>query len=60
MGIDCSNCKCTNQDDEKILVIDNSNVIKNERRKDFIEKSQSSNKPSSEVQSLQVNLYLID
>jgi hypothetical protein len=24
MGIDCSNCRCTNRDDEKILIIENS------------------------------------
>lgn len=23
MGIDCSNCRCTNRDDEKILIIEN-------------------------------------
>ena len=46
MGIDCSNCRCTNQDEEKILVIDHSYVIKNEKRKgklDEIEKVQNSN-----------------
>ena len=45
MGIDCSNCRCTNQDEEKILVIDQINVIKQDKRKDkleIIEKSQSS------------------
>ena len=45
MGIDCSNCRCTNQDEEKILIIDQINVIKQDKRKDkleIIEKSQSS------------------
>jgi hypothetical protein len=49
MGIDCSNCRCTNQDEEKILVIDNSNAFKNEKRKeklDYLEKYQSSHNVS--------------
>lgn len=25
MGVDCSHCKCTNREDEKILIIENSN-----------------------------------
>jgi len=24
MGVDCSNCKCTNREEESILIIDNS------------------------------------
>lgn len=28
MGVDCSNCKCTNREDEKILIIENSNQEK--------------------------------
>lgn len=24
MGADCSNCRCTNRDEEKILIIDNA------------------------------------
>lgn len=50
MGIDCSNCKCTNRDDEKILIIDNAEKIQNSKidsRKDRleqIERSQSSQK----------------
>jgi hypothetical protein len=31
MGIDCSNCRCTNRDDEKILIIDNSEKINNNK-----------------------------
>ncbi len=27
MGIDCSNCKCTNREDEKILIVDNYTKI---------------------------------
>ncbi len=28
MGVDCSHCKCTNKEDEKILIIENSNQPK--------------------------------
>ncbi len=28
MGADCSNCRCTNKDDEKILIFDNVDKIK--------------------------------
>jgi hypothetical protein len=48
MGADCSNCKCTNREDEKILLIDNADKIshqmKMDSRKDkleMIEKSKS-------------------
>ena len=39
MGADCSNCKCTNQDDEKILMIENGDKIhtKPDTRKDKLE-----------------------
>ena len=39
MGADCSNCKCTNQDDEKILMIENADKIhtKPDTRKDKLE-----------------------
>jgi len=50
MGIDCSNCRCTNKDDEKILIIDNMSekmtTSKIESRKEklkTIEKLKSSN-----------------
>jgi hypothetical protein len=40
MGIDCSNCRCTNRDDEKILIIENyakidgrRSIVLNERNK---------------------------
>ena len=53
MGAECSNCSCTNRDDEKILIIDNSekhskllNLRKNKllsiKNSETIEKSQSS------------------
>ena len=41
MGIDCSNCKCTNREDEKILVIENTDKMYNskfEMKKDKIDK----------------------
>jgi len=41
MGVDCSNCKCTNREDENILVIENSEKYfksKMEVRRDKIEK----------------------
>jgi len=51
MGVDCSNCKCTNREDEKILIIENSNqekIIKDmESRRDKMstfEKVKSTNK----------------
>ena len=39
MGADCSNCKCANQDDEKILMIENVDKIntKPDTRKDKLE-----------------------
>jgi hypothetical protein len=40
MGVDCSNCRCTNREDEKILIIDNSEKINNtkfEARRDKLE-----------------------
>lgn len=50
MGVDCSNCRCTNRDDEKILVIENGDKInhsKPDSRKeklDSIEKSKNAKK----------------
>ncbi len=45
MGVDCSNCKCTNREDESILVIENSEKYFNSKmeiRKDKIESKQKS------------------
>ena len=45
MGNECSNCKCTNTEEEKTLVISNStNGIKNEKRKDILENNMSLSK----------------
>jgi hypothetical protein len=45
MGIDCSNCRCTNREDEKILIIDNVDKIHNSKpdtRKDKLESIEKS------------------
>lgn len=52
MGVDCSHCKCTNREDEKILIIENSNnqekimnVIESRKEKiNSIEKVKNNNK----------------
>ncbi len=52
MGVDCSHCKCTNREDEKILIIENSNnnqekmmsVIESRREKNSIEKVKNTSK----------------
>jgi hypothetical protein len=50
MGIDCSNCRCTNKEDEKILIIDNisekmksSKIESRKERLKTIEKLKSPN-----------------
>ena len=59
MGVDCSHCKCTNREDEKILIIENPNkekIINIETRKDkmnsSIEKAKSSNSTRLKVFNL--------
>ena len=51
MGSECSNCRCTNREDEKVLIIENNDRIHNPKNGDLrkgkleqIEKSQTSNK----------------
>jgi len=52
MGVDCSHCRCTNREDEKILIIENStnqekimNVIEARREKiNSIEKVKNNSK----------------
>jgi recombinational DNA repair protein RecR len=59
MGVDCSHCKCTNREDEKILIIENPNkekIINIESRKDkmnsSIEKAKSTNSTRLKVFNL--------
>jgi hypothetical protein len=35
MGIDCSNCKCTNREDEKILIVDNYKKINRKGKMEY-------------------------
>jgi hypothetical protein len=48
MGVDCSNCRCTNREDEKILIIDNNEKINHSKletrnnRLETLEKSKAS------------------
>lgn len=62
MGVDCSHCKCTNREDEKILIIENPNkekIINVESRKEkmhlSIEKSKSANNSRVKVYEILEN-----
>jgi hypothetical protein len=53
MGIDCSNCRCTNKDDEKILIIDNMSekmtTSKIESRKEKLKTIEKLKNPNNRI-----------
>jgi hypothetical protein len=57
MGIDCSNCKCTNRDDEKILIIENYTKVEG-RRSFVLNERNKSKKQMNEI--LEQNPGIID
>ena len=66
MGIDCSNCKCANREDESILIIDNSvhkiNDKSNskiiESKKDRLDAVKNS-KDKSKDNKVQINMNIV-
>jgi len=53
MGVDCSNCNCTNRENESILIIDNSEKYYNSKieiKKDKVEVTKN---------KLEINLNII-
>ena len=62
MGIDCSNCRCANREDEKILVIETNDKIinpKGDTRKEKLEleKVKSVKRPSQVIRIIRCALY---
>ena len=66
MGVDCSNCRCTNREEEKILIIENSDKINNSKidtRKERLEtmektKNSTTKRPNmTEILNQNPNIY---